>query len=160
MVPDPFSGRVDAFYQARLGKGTLISGVSFAAFSGVPRNYISQFAFGAQAIFLLPRGAAGRTPTVTQTDVKFAYRYELPTKRAMSMELFLDLFNIFNELTPLRVDENYTFDQVAPIVNGSVADLKYARNSSGAPVAVNPNFGKPTAFQAPFHGRFGLRLMF
>ena len=45
-------------------------------------------------------------------------------------------------------------------MNGTPSDLKYAKNVSGAPIAKNPNYGQPLAYQAPFNGRLGLRLTF
>lgn len=155
----PHSGRVDGFYRLPVGnQGTLILGASFSAYSGVPRNYVSQWYGGNQGIFLLPRGSAGRTPTISQIDAKIGYHREL--SRTTALELTLDLFNIFNERTALQLDDNYTLDLAAPIVNGTVNDLKYAKNSSGAPISKNPNFGQPISFQSPFHGRMALRLLF
>ena len=153
----PHSGRLDAFYQHDIGKGTLIAGASFAAFSGVPRNYVGGL-YGSQVVFILPRGSAGRTPTVTQTDIKLAYR--MPVTKNTSIETFLDMYNIFNERTTLQTDDNYTFDSVAAIVNGTKNDLPFAKNAGGAPVLKNPNFGQATAFQQPFHGRMGVRFLF
>ncbi|MES1171778.1 MAG: carboxypeptidase regulatory-like domain-containing protein [Bacteroidota bacterium] len=154
----PHSGRVDGYYRFPVGRGSIIAGLSFSAFSGVPRNYVGALIPGQQLVFLLPRGAAGRTPTVTQTDAKIAYRREL--SKTTAVEAFLDLYNLFNERTALQLDDNYTFDPVAPIVNGSKEDLKYAINIFGTPVAKNPNFGQGTVFQQPFHGRIGLRFLF
>jgi hypothetical protein len=57
-------------------------------------------------------------------------------------------------------DDNYTYDAVAPIQNGTANDLKFAKNVSGQPVAKNANFGRPISYQAPFYSRLGLRLMF
>jgi hypothetical protein len=108
--------------------------------------------------FLLPRGSAGRTPTVTQTDIKIAYHREL--SKTTAVEGFLDLYNIFDETTALQVDDNYTYEMAAPIVNGTVKDLQYAKNVMGTPIAKNPNFGKGTVFQQPLHGRIGLRFLF
>jgi len=155
----PHSGRIDGFYQLPVGdKGTLILGASFSAYSGVPRNYVSQWYGGNQDIFLLPRGSAGRTPTVSQADAKIGYHREL--SKTTALELTLDLFNIFNERTALQLDDNYTLDLAAPIVNGTVKDLQYAKNIGGAPISKNPNFGQPISFQSPFHGRMALRLLF
>jgi hypothetical protein len=154
----PHAGRVDGYYQIPVGKGTITAGLSFAAYSGIPRNYVAQWYSGVQIMFLLPRGAAGRTPAVTQTDFKVAYRR--PLTKTTSMEAFIDFFNVFNERTALQLDDNYTFDLAAPIVNGNVNDLKYAKNIEGRPLPLNPNFGQGTVFQSPFHGRLGLRFLF
>ena len=51
-------------------------GVSFTAQSGMPRNYVGESQRGTayQIVMLLPRGDAGRTPTVSQFNGKIAYR--------------------------------------------------------------------------------------
>jgi hypothetical protein len=111
-----------------------------------------------QIVQLLPRGSAGRTPPITQFDGKLSYRCPLTEKT--SLEAFIDIFNILNQQAVLRTDDDYTFDSPAPIINGTKEDLKYAKTTSGSPLAVNPNFGRPIAYQAPVHGRLGLRLTF
>ena len=154
----PHSGHVDAAYQLPTHAGTWTWGLSFSAFSGIPRNYVGALFSGQQLVFLLPRGSAGRTPAVTQTDFKIAYRREL--SKTTAIEAFFNLFNIFDQRTALQMDDNYTFDAAAPIVNGTVNDLKYAKNAAGLPIQKNPNFGQPLAYQPPFHGQMGLRFIF
>jgi len=156
----PHLFHLDGFYRHDIGKGRLTLGLSFTARSGMPRNYISNLEPGTayQIVMLLPRGDAGRTPTVTQLNGKIAYGR--PVGHNMSLEGFIDLFNIFNQQTTLQTDDNYTFDAAPPIVNGTVQDLKFAKNSGGAPITKNVNFGQPIAYQDPFSARLGLRLSF
>jgi hypothetical protein len=149
---------VDGFYEVPVGKGSFVGGLSFSAYSGVPRNYIGALIPSQPLVFILPRGSAGRTPTVTQADVKLAYRRAL--SKTTALEAFLDIYNILNQRTALQMDDNYTFDLVSPIENGTVNDLRFAKNLSGAPITKNPNFGQGTVYQAPIHGRLGLRLLF
>jgi hypothetical protein len=80
--------------------------------------------------------------------------------RVTALELFFDLFNVLNSRTTLLMDDNYTTDAAAAIVDGNQNDLAHAKNSAGLPIQKNPNFGNPTAFQAPVHGRMGLRFLF
>ncbi len=80
--------------------------------------------------------------------------------KTTAIEAFIDFFNVFQERTALQMDDNYTFDMVAPIVNGTTNDLRYAINYFGSPVTKNPNFGRPTVYQRPFNGRMGLRFLF
>lgn len=154
----PHSARVMGHYQHRVGPGTILGGLVFNAYSGVPRNHIGNLGGLGQLVFLLPRGSAGRTPMVTQLDLKASYRQVLSDN--LSLEVFVDLFNLFNTKTALLTDDNYTYDAVAPIVGGTKDDLKVARNAQGQLVNVNPNFGNGRVFQVPFHGRMGLRLLF
>lgn len=154
----PHSGRVAGYYEHNVGPGRLLGGLIFSAFSGVPRNYIGALIPGYQVVFLLPRGSAGRTPMVSQVDLKLSYRQNLG--KELSLEVFADFFNLFNTRTALLTDDNYTFDMVAPIVGGTKEDLAVAKNVGGQAVNVNPNFGNARLFQAPFNARMGLRLLF
>jgi len=154
----PHSGRLDGFYEQPVGKGSFVFGLGFSARSGQPRNYYAALSSYGGVIHLLPRGSAGRTPPVTQFDGKIAYRRQLTAKAGL--EAYIDFFNIFNQQAVLRTDDDYTYDSAAAIANGTPADLKYAKNVNGAPITVNPNFGHATAYQAPFHGRLGLRVTF
>jgi hypothetical protein len=154
----PHSGRIDGYFTQPVGRGSVVFGLGFAARSGQPINYVSNLAGNGQIVNLLPRGAGGRTPPITQFDGKFSYRCPLTAKA--SIEAFLDVFNLFNQQAVLRIDDDYTFDSAAPIVNGTKDDLKYAKNASGGPLAVNPNYGHAVTYQAPIHGRLGVRLTF
>jgi hypothetical protein len=154
----PHQGRMDGYYALPVGKGTFTFGLSFSARSGMPRNYISQLIGGNQLVFLLPRGAAGRTPPVTQFDGRISYGR--PLSKTVNLEAFVSLFNILNQQTTLLVDDNYTYDMAAPIVNGTPEDLKFAKNINGQPVAKNPNYGRALSYQAPFSTRLGLRMTF
>jgi hypothetical protein len=53
-----------------------------------------------------------------------------------------------------RVDQNYTFSAINPLLNGSPADLA---NTGAVP---NPNFKYPTAYQPPRDIRLGARFTF
>jgi hypothetical protein len=156
----PHQFKLDGYFRQPVRRGQIILGLSFTARSGQPRNYIGNLEPGSpyQLTFLLPRGDAGRTPTVTQLDAKIAYSRPMGPK--MNLEAFVDLFNILNQQTPIATDDNYTFDAAPPIVNGTAQDLKYAKNYAGQPIAKNPNFGQPLAYQTPFNARLGLRLTF
>ncbi len=154
----PHQGRVDGYYTYQVGKGTITFGLSFAARSGVPRNYISAWYFNQPQNMLLPRGSAGRTPAVSQFDAKLMYGR--PVTPTMKLDGFIDFFNIFNQQAVLATDDVYTFDPAAAIVNGTKADLPFAKNIFGSPVTPNPNYGHAFAYQLPFNARLGLRLTF
>ena len=150
---------LDGYYTRPVGlKGRVTLGLSFTARSGMPRNYVSDLYAGQQLSLLLPRGAAGRTPTVTELDGKVGYGRALTDK--VNLEAYIDLFNIFDQQAATLTDDNYTFDQAVPIVNGTTSDLKYAKNTAGQPINKNPNFGQALAYQNPFSARLGLRLTF
>ena len=78
----------------------------------------------------------------------------------------MDIFNLFNQQPEMAVDENYTFDEVNPIVGGDESDLAHAKvlgpdglTTDHQPTP-NPNYKHTSARQAPLNARFGLRLMF
>ncbi len=156
----PHLFHLDGYYTQPVRNGKFVFGLAFTARSGQPRNYMVNLLPGSpyQLTFLLPRGDAGRTPTVTQVDAKIAYSH--PMRHKMNLEAFIDLFNILNQQTTLQTDDNYTFQAAPPIVNGTTQDLKYAKDVTGAPLTKNPNFGQPIAYQLPFNARLGLRLTF
>ena len=107
---------------------------------------------------LLPRGSAGRTPAVSQFDAKLMYGR--PVTPTMKLDGFIEFFNIFNQQAVLATDDVYTFDPAAAIVNGTKADLPFAKNIFGSSVTPNPNYGHAFAYQLPFNARLGLRLTF
>jgi hypothetical protein len=157
----PHNAKLDGFYQHQIGPGRITLGLSFFARSGMPRNYMSNLLPGStnQIVFLLPRGSAGRTPTETQFDGHISYAQKLQHEK-LTLEAYLDFFNIFDQQATLTTDDNYTFDAVAPIVGGTKKDLAYAKSALGGPATPNKNFGNATSYQAPFYSRLGLRLMF
>jgi Carboxypeptidase regulatory-like domain/TonB-dependent Receptor Plug Domain len=156
----PHLFHLDGFYTRPVGRGHLTFGLSFSARSGTPRSYISNLVPQTpyQIVFLLPRGDAGRSPTLTQLNGKISYGR--PISPQVSLEGFVDFFNILDQQTPTMIDDNYTFDAAPPIVNGTPQDLKFAKNAAGAPIAKNPDFGQPLAYQTPFNCRLGVRLTF
>jgi hypothetical protein len=153
-------GKIDGYYSLPVGPGTITFGLSFVARSGMPRNYISNLFQNTnyQIVDLLPRGSAGRTPWVTQLDSHISYEQHI--RKNLRLQAFVDLFNVFDQQAALQQDDNYTYDGAAPIVNGTPTDLKYAKNTSGAPITKNPSCGQTVVYQTPFYTRLGMRLMF
>src|SRR5690606_24489437 len=106
-----------------------------------------------------PRGAADRSPLTTQVDVRVQYGRQL--NKNMKLEAFLDVFNLFNQQTEVDADDEWTEDDVNPIVGGTEEDLEHLKIAgTGTAASVNPNFGNVSARQNPLSMRFGLRLTF
>ncbi len=156
----PHQFRLDGYYTHPLGKfAALTSGLGFVARSGQPQNALAAHPdYGPGEAFLLPRGAMGRTPLVTRFDLHVAYRTDF--SQGTGLEVFVDVFNLLNQRTVLSVDNNYTFDTVAPVVGGDRGDLAHVKNDLGLSPQKNPNFLAPKTFQAPISGRMGVRLTF
>jgi hypothetical protein len=161
----------------------VMTGTALRITSGTPVNYLVRHPlYGNGEGYGLPRGSAGRTPTLTTWDLKGGITYTItpPYKIAFTA----DIFNILNAQKATSVDNNWTFGssstsatQVA--IGGQCAsknaasksnpieaaladcpDLQYLKGNSGTPVTINTNFAKPTAYQTPLSVRFGLELSF
>jgi hypothetical protein len=121
--------------------------------------------YGTGETFLLPRGSIRRTDFETGLDLHAGY--QRPLRHGMSLEVFADVFNVFDDQGTFSVDEDYTYlSNVNPIVGGTYQDLIFAKEldaagaETTAPVKRNPNFGNVSARYAPMSARFGARLKF
>jgi Carboxypeptidase regulatory-like domain/TonB dependent receptor-like, beta-barrel/TonB-dependent Receptor Plug Domain len=152
--------RADGYYQQALGlHHALTVGLGAMARSGRPNNTLGFHpSYGQSETFILPRGSAGRTPTVTRFDLHLGYRHQLGNGSAL--DAFVDIFNLFNQRTALLQDQDYTLDPVEPIIGGDKRDLPHLKTVMGTPATKNPNYLAATAYQAPIAGRLGLRLSF
>jgi outer membrane receptor protein involved in Fe transport len=57
------------------------------------------------AIYLLPRGSAGRTPSLTNLDLGLAY--DVRDSKRIKLTFMVDVFNVLNEQKALRVDSQF-----------------------------------------------------
>jgi hypothetical protein len=69
----------------------------------------------------------------------------------------VDIFNLFNFQHATSRDQRYTPATVAPVTSGGLANLTNADGTPFNPDNVNPNFGRPIAYQPPRIFRFGLK---
>ena len=159
-VPNSF--KLDSAYVLELSPSSSVNlGGRVTVNQGTPTNYLGAHPlYGAGEAYVLPRGSGPRLPWNWQADLRASYNQKL--SKDYSLGLSVDLFNVTNNREVLAVDENYTFDSVNPIVNGTVKDLAYMKTSAASPVSVAPNanFGRPTAYQVPFSARIGAKLAF
>jgi len=157
----PHNLRVDGYYTQALGhRGAVTAGLGAMARSGRPNNTLGVHSiYGQSESFILPRGSAGRTPVVTRFDLHLSYRHQL-TSGGMTVDAFIDIFNLFNQRTALLEDQDYTLDPVDPIIGGDASDLPHLKTVMGTPATKNPNYLSATAYQPPIAGRLGLRLSF
>jgi hypothetical protein len=155
----PHNLKLNGAYNIPIGAGGITIGAAFNVFSGTPIEVLGQHPFyGRLETFILPRGSGGRTPTVTQLDLHIAYGRQF--SKLLRLDVYWDIFNVINTHTVTQVDQEYTTDDVLPVVNGTPKDLYNLKNTSGTQVHVSPNYGQPTAYQAPLSMRFGLRVSF
>lgn len=92
--------------------------------------------------FLTPRGSAGRTPSVWDWNLHFAY--DLVPIRGMQPKLLVDLFHVFTQHRAIRYDEVHYL----------------AVDSSGNQTSPNPNYLQPTLYQPEFSARLGVKATF
>jgi hypothetical protein len=160
--------KLDGYYQFDLKQaGQLTTGMRLRALSGVPRQVLGgHYLYGPNESFLLPRGTIGRTQFETGLDLHVGYARRL--RGRMELELYTDVFNVFNDQGVFGVSDTYTArSSTNPIVGGSYEDLIWAKandDSSGAetsePILRNPNFGNTNARYSPLSVTFGARLNF
>ncbi len=157
----PHNFKITGFYiQPVAGdRGHFTFGLTFSATSGRPIEVLGRHpTYGRREVYLLPRGSGGRTPFITQFDLHIGYDHKL-TKR-VSLSLFADAVNLFNQQAVTNVDDEYTTSVVASVPNGRLSDLGHIKDNNGNLISYNSNYGQPTAYQLPLYFRFGGRLSF
>jgi outer membrane receptor protein involved in Fe transport len=136
-------------------------GLTYQTRSGSPTSHIGAHQlFGPNQVYILPRGSGERTPWVHNIDAHVGYSITL--SKASELTLGVDVFNVFNFQAAVAVDESYTFADVLPC-SGEATVESCVKSTDGSPFAPNnknPNFGKPTRYQAPRAIRFGARATF
>jgi hypothetical protein len=148
------------------GRSSVTIGLSYTGLSGGPTNYLgADLIYGPDQAFVLPRGTGPRLPWVHEVDGSFKYNFRFNDSQVLTAGI--DIFNLFDSRTVTAIDQNYTFDDVLPIVNGTVSSLANLKstlntNADGTPANAikNPTFQQPTAYQAPLTTRLSLKMTF
>lgn len=158
--------KVDGFYVFDFKQaGRAVVGAAVRGQSGIPHNTLGgHWAYGPQEAYILPRGSADRSPFVWTADLKATYGRKI--SKDQSIEIFADIFNVFNAQEQTDADEQYTVDNMNPIVGGDAEDLEHSKSldPDGLEQNISPlknkNYGRLNARQAPRSIRFGLRYTF
>ncbi len=160
--------KLDGYYQFDLKQaGQLTTGARIRALSGEPRQALARhWLYGPNESFLLPRATIGRTQFETGLDLHVGYARKL--KSNMELEVYGDIFNVFNDQGVAGVSDAYSTRSASnPIVGGTYEDLIWAKEnatSNGAetptPISRNPNFGNTTVRYSPLTVQLGARLSF
>nr|MBA3465581.1 hypothetical protein [Deltaproteobacteria bacterium] len=171
----PHNLKVDGFYAFDFKKaGQLVAGASVRAQSGIAHNVLAGSphpGYGTGESYLLPRGAAARSPTTKQLDIRLSYGYRV--NKNTLVEGFLNVFNLFNSQEELNVDENYTLEYANPVLGGDPSDLKHVKTLdelTGQEINTSPvknkNFGNTgsssggASLQSPRSMQLGFRVTF
>jgi outer membrane receptor protein involved in Fe transport len=141
-------------------------GVSYVGASGPPIDFLGYNSFyGAQEVFIFPRGANGRLGWVHTIDLNGAMTFRFSMSTALTVSV--NVFNLFNFQQVTSVSPNYTVapNGVYPVPNGNpnTDKGKIRSDTTGEPLdpsQINPNFLRPTAYQPVRQVRFQARLSF
>ena len=152
-LPTDLGHRVffEADRRSRVGAVDLSIATRLSLASGRPRNALARTDVG--TVPLIPRGGVGRSPLLTQANVRVAARWR-------EFDLTLDVFNAFDHDTSTNRDELYTTGEVRPIEGGSYTDLVFLKTVGGATPVRRNQYGLPTAFQSPIAASLGLHRAF
>ncbi|MBA3396288.1 MAG: TonB-dependent receptor [Deltaproteobacteria bacterium] len=166
--------KLDGYYTFDFKKkGALTVGARARALSGIPTNALAgHYLYGGDESFLLPRGQLGRTDFEHGLDMHFGYGYDIG--RGMNLEVFFDIYNIYNRQGTFNVDNTYAprvtndgdIQNANPVSGGTYEDLIWVKSIDGDgtetpnPIGKNPNFRNTSARYAPGYGRIGVRLTF
>ncbi len=166
----PHNAKFNGFYTFDFNKaGNLTLGATAQFASGTPYGALGgHYLYGQNESFLLPRGSVGRAAMDYRVNAQIAYDKKL--SKGMTVEVFLQLFNLFNTQNEASVDDTYAIDTgnnaSNPIVGGRYSDLVFAKavkgdgSESATPLERNPNYGNTAGRYSPVSGRFGFRLTF
>ncbi len=175
----PHSIKLDGYYQFDFKKqGQLTVGARLRAFSGIPENALAaHYLYGPNESFLLPRGELGRTDFEHGLDMHVGYGRNL--RKNMNLEIYFDLYNIYNHQGTFNVDNTYAPSarlngtagagapqNANPVSGGTYEDLIWVKtidrdgNETSQPIGTNPNFHNTASRYAPGYARIGMRLTF
>jgi Carboxypeptidase regulatory-like domain/TonB dependent receptor len=175
----PHALKIDGYYVFALQRaGTLTVGARFRAQSGAPTNALgAHYIYGPREVFLLPRGSFDRAGFDHNLSLRLTYTR--PLARGMSLELFADIFNLYDRQTTTTVDDTYApalvDNNTSPISGGEEQDLVWLKRlGSGerggletdaqgvpyGPAVGNLNFRNSAARSSPIATQFGMKLAF
>nr|WP_307734677.1 TonB-dependent receptor [Pyxidicoccus parkwaysis] len=160
-------------------------GGGYRARSGTPLNYLGLHPRrSGSETFILPRGSAGRLPWVHNFDTHVGVSQKL--SKDYTLDVSMDVFNLFNFQQYTNVDQTLALNRVYAIEQGGkqsdlsacldaynpacrivpISEAEYTVLPDGTKLPrirasdINPNFKRPTAYQAPRSIRFGAKLSF
>jgi hypothetical protein len=110
--------------------------------SGLPREALGDSDIG--IVELLPRGAAGNDPMLSEVDVRLFANLH-------GFDVQLEVFDVFDQRDASLTDEIYAGNGqiVRPIDGGTYSDLIWLHENGGGLAQRNPAYGFPSAFQNP-----------
>lgn len=145
-------------------------GIATSYRSGAPRTTLGEI-YGVE-FYPNGRNDMGRGPSITETDLWLAQDFTLG---GLDFQVNLTVQNLFDEQTPTQYYTYKYLDDVCNEFNGCITDTEdhygdyawyfgtlvpYTFDQVMDPNAVDPRYGKATAWQAPRQIRLGLKVSF
>lgn len=134
--------KLNGSYDSGIG---LSGGFSFIWQSGTP---LSEFGNSSRVsgspVFLVPRGTAGRLPSLWDLNLRLSYDLGKKINSRFSSRLIADIFHIGSQRTVVQQDQWHYFTQ----------------DSEGRQTDPNPAYGMPQRFQPPTSVRLGMEIDF
>jgi hypothetical protein len=154
------------------GNMNVLLGLTYRGLSGAPVNALGAHPiYGQDNVYIVPRGTGGelgpndsiiseRAPWQHNIDLRIGYALKLSRDTALGVTA--DIYNLFDFQAASAVDDTYTQSNVLPCVTGiAPACIRHSDGSTFNPkTEVNPNYGKPTAYQDPRQFRLGAKVTF
>lgn len=116
----------------------LTAGMIFQWMSGTPLNELGKDAVFGASTFLLPRGTAGRTPSIWDLNFRFQYDFSNLIAFGRSTKVILDILHFASRRKEIDYYQYHYYDY----------DQQY----------VDPNYMVPVQFQPPMSFRLGLEV--
>ena len=134
--------KLSAWYRTAFGLGA----GAFAVWqSGTPLNrFGGLYPVQPWTILLVPRGSAGRTPSILDLNLRFTYALSGILPKAADARVVLDVFHVGSRRTPVNYEQVEFFN----------------RDPLGNQFNPNPNYGLPSRFFPPMSLRLGLEVGF
>ena len=95
-------------------------------------------------ILLVPRGSAGRTPSVFDLSLRFTYQFAAISEQFRNTRLVLDIFHVGSQRTPVNYEQVHFFN----------------RDMNGNQINPNPNYGLASRYYPPMSVRLGFEVGF
>lgn len=119
-------------------------GTSFSWQTGTPLNEFEGNSEGFPDVnFARQRGTAGRTPSIWDLNLRFAYDLPWRPRVASRHRIILDIFHLGSERDPVNFEQ-----------------IRYFNQDDGNQVDPNPAYGLPIRFQPPTAVRLGFESTF
>ena len=124
-----------------LGFG-LTTGAFLTWQSGTPLNDFGVNPYYVRATFLVPRGSAGRTPSIWDANFRFAYPFRLA--RGVDARATVDWLHVGSPRRPVWLEQ-----------------IQYvSEDANGNPINPNPTYGQVRSYQPPTQARLGVEFTF